>query len=128
MLRKGNFGMTDQPQADGARQDWAEYWAKDFHDTYERAAPSFGYETRKESAKPWGLVPKKNRELMVAVVAEVLCRFQRERDLTAAQSLYHWHDVAQWFNKRMAKFNFQHEWTVEVLEKELREQFGGEAK
>jgi hypothetical protein len=56
-------------------KDWAEKWAKDFHDTYERTAPRFGYETRKESAKPWEEIPEKNRKLMIAVCAEVLCRF-----------------------------------------------------
>jgi hypothetical protein len=59
--------------------DWAENWAKDFHDTYERAAPKFGYETRKESAKPWAEVPENNRKLMIAVCAEVLCRFEKWR-------------------------------------------------
>jgi hypothetical protein len=43
-----------------------------FHETYERLAPSFGYETRKESAVPWDDVPEQNRALMVVVVGEVL--------------------------------------------------------
>ena len=61
-------------------EDWAERWARDFHDTYERTAPQFGYETRPESAKPWAEVPEKNRKLMIAVCAEVLCRFMKWRD------------------------------------------------
>ena len=48
----------------------AEDLAKSFHDTYERLAPSFSYETRKESAVPWDEVPEKNRRLMVAVCSE----------------------------------------------------------
>ena len=61
-------------------EDWAERWAKDFHDTYERSARQFGYETRKESAKPWAEVPANNRNLMIAVCAEVLCRFMAWRE------------------------------------------------
>jgi hypothetical protein len=45
--------------------------ARAFHETYERLAPSFGYETREASAKPWGQVPENNRALMTAVAAEV---------------------------------------------------------
>lgn len=46
--------------------------ARLFHDTYERLAPHFGYETRRASAVPWEQVPKENRALMVAVCSEVL--------------------------------------------------------
>lgn len=46
--------------------------AKKFHDTYERLAPSHGYETRKESAVPWDEVPANNKSLMTAVCAELL--------------------------------------------------------
>lgn len=45
--------------------------ARLFHETYERLAPSFGYETRKASAVPWDDVPESNRRLMIAVAAEV---------------------------------------------------------
>ncbi len=48
-----------------------EHWAKQFHDVYERLAPSFGHETRKASAVSWENVPENNRELMIAVCAEV---------------------------------------------------------
>jgi hypothetical protein len=50
----------------------AEKLARTFHETYERLAPSFGYETRTDSAVPWHLVPTQNRNLMIAVAAEVL--------------------------------------------------------
>ncbi len=46
--------------------------ARMFHDAYERLAPSFGYETRADTAVPWDDVPEPNRALMVAVAAEVL--------------------------------------------------------
>lgn len=46
--------------------------AQKFHEAYERLAPQFGYETRKESAKPWAEVPENNRQLMTAVCAEIL--------------------------------------------------------
>jgi hypothetical protein len=50
----------------------AEGLAQRFHEAYERLAPSFGYETRPESATAWANVPDNNRSLMVAVCAEVL--------------------------------------------------------
>lgn len=46
--------------------------AKAFHDSYERLAPEHNYETRKASAKPWEEVPEDNRNLMIAVVTELL--------------------------------------------------------
>lgn len=49
----------------------SEETAKMFHATYERLAPSYGYETRRESAKPWEEVPEDNRHLMAAVASEV---------------------------------------------------------
>lgn len=48
-----------------------------FHETYERLAPQLGYETRKESAKPWTEVPENNRKLMTAVCAEILKHTER---------------------------------------------------
>ena len=50
----------------------AEDLARCFHETYELLAPSFGYETRKESAKPWEEVPDKNKRLMIAVCETLL--------------------------------------------------------
>jgi len=49
---------------------FAERVAERFHARYEELAPSFGYETRVESRKPWVEVP--NRELMIATAAAVL--------------------------------------------------------
>lgn len=50
----------------------AESVAKLFHDAYERLAPAFGYETRKETRVPWEQVPEDNKHLMIAATAEVL--------------------------------------------------------
>jgi hypothetical protein len=46
--------------------------ARAFHEAYEDLAPSFGYETRRESAVPWEDVPEQNRRLMEAVAARLL--------------------------------------------------------
>ena len=56
-----------------------EQLAKLFHDTYERLAPSFGYQTRPDSAKPWANVPEPNKSLMIAVAAEVLAAVRAEQ-------------------------------------------------
>lgn len=50
----------------------AEKVARAFHEAYERLAPRFGYTTRMESSVPWEQVPIENRQLMVAVCAELL--------------------------------------------------------
>ena len=52
----------------------AEEIARAFHETYESFAPSYGYKTREASAVPWSDVPKPNKALMVAVVADLLDR------------------------------------------------------
>ena len=52
----------------------AERVAREFHETYERLAPSHGYKTRDASAVPWSDVPENNKELMIAVVWELLDR------------------------------------------------------
>lgn len=45
-----------------------------FHESYERLAPQFGYETRPESARAWMDVPEPNKSLMIAVAKEVIAR------------------------------------------------------
>jgi hypothetical protein len=50
----------------------AEELARFFHETYERLAPQYKYETREESAVPWDEVPEDNKALMIATAAEVL--------------------------------------------------------
>jgi hypothetical protein len=50
----------------------AEELARLFHETYERLAPQYDYETREESATPWEDVPENNKRLMIATCAEVL--------------------------------------------------------
>lgn len=56
----------------------AEKIAKAFHEAYERLAPSFGYETRRESAVSWEQVPEQNRQLMIAVAGEVMCSLENK--------------------------------------------------
>jgi len=54
--------------------DSAERIAKAFHESYERQASEHSYETREASAKPWEEVPENNRNLMTAVVQDLLDR------------------------------------------------------
>jgi hypothetical protein len=49
-----------------------ELLARTFHDSYERLAPSFGYDTRDDSRQPWEQVPEQNRKLMVATAEAVI--------------------------------------------------------
>lgn len=46
--------------------------AKLFHDTYERLAPEFGYETQPRTAVAWENVPEPNKSLMIAVAEHVM--------------------------------------------------------
>lgn len=48
--------------------------AQEFHESYERQAPDFGYKTREASAVPWKDVPSANKELMIAVVQDLIDR------------------------------------------------------
>lgn len=50
----------------------AESVAKLFHDTYERLAPFFDYETREATRAPWEQIPEQNKRLMITVVTEIL--------------------------------------------------------
>jgi hypothetical protein len=54
-------------EPDASSNSAAEQLARDFHETYERLAPGFHYDTRSESAVPWDEVPEPNRSLMIAV-------------------------------------------------------------
>jgi HK97 family phage portal protein len=49
-----------------------------FHDTYEKLAPDFRYQTRKSSAVAWKDVPENNKNLMIAVAGEVLKKLDKE--------------------------------------------------
>lgn len=49
-----------------------EQLARSFHEIYEKLAPQFNYETRKDSAVPWENVPENNKKLMIAVCAQIL--------------------------------------------------------
>lgn len=60
----------------------AEELAQLFHDTYEKLAPDYGYETRKASAVLWSDVPEPNKSLMIAVADKVLDRIKLEAGIT----------------------------------------------
>ena len=63
----------------------AEALAQAFHENYERLAPSFGYETRKDSAVEWAEVPEPNRSLMIAVAAALIEQVRVSRDAEVAE-------------------------------------------
>lgn len=71
-LADGLAQAYERGRADGWAALSPERLAQMFHEAYERLAPSFGYETRKASAKPWAEVPANNRALMTTVAAEIL--------------------------------------------------------
>jgi hypothetical protein len=58
----------------------AEDVARMFHEEYERLAPEYGYETRRESSVPWEDVPAQNKALMIATAAAVLSRIEADHD------------------------------------------------
>ena len=53
----------------------AEDVAMQFHDAYETLAPSFGYETRKDTRVPWENVPTNNKLLMIAVIRRLFGKY-----------------------------------------------------
>ena len=74
----------------------ADKLAKQFHEAYERLAPSFGYKTRKASAVPWEDVPENNRLLMQAVIKEtVLARIEELEVLVEDAYQEGWHTGRQ---------------------------------
>jgi hypothetical protein len=52
----------------------AEGLARLFHETYEKLAPQYGYETREESRTDWQDVPDNNKQLMIATCRELLSK------------------------------------------------------
>lgn len=71
--------MSESPFS--APDSWtAENVARRFHELYERLAPNFGYETRRESAVPWEQVPENNRRLMICVADVLLDEMGGGRD------------------------------------------------
>lgn len=69
ILRKAMDFADNNPITENVEKD--ERLAKLFHDTYERLAPVYNYNTRKASAVPWEDVPENNKSLMVAVAGEI---------------------------------------------------------
>lgn len=66
--------MTDHPDTLASPSALA----KLFHETYERLAPEFGYETREASRTDWADVPLQNKALMIAVAGKILAPLRRE--------------------------------------------------
>ncbi len=63
-----------------------EQLAQFFHETYEALAPIYSYKTREASAKPWADVPEQNKNLMIAVCAQVMVRMMaNSSEITAKQ-------------------------------------------
>jgi hypothetical protein len=77
-------GVTLRASSLLAEPSLAEGLARRFHETYERLAPHFNYETRPESAVAWEDVPEANRRLMVAT-CEAIFDEVRRHVLTAAE-------------------------------------------
>ncbi len=60
-------------QPTSERAALVEALARRFHDTYERLAPEYGWQTQESTrAKPWEEVPEHNRALMLATIGELL--------------------------------------------------------
>jgi len=53
--------------------------ARFLHSEYERLAPAFDYETRRESAVPWEQLLDSNRKLMLAATTSVMLKFFPDR-------------------------------------------------
>lgn len=66
------------PHSDPHKLD-PEELARFFHETYERLAPAFNYETRRDTAVPWENVMPSNRRLMIAVATSVLLHYFPDR-------------------------------------------------
>ena len=65
-----------------------EQLAQKFHETYERLAPLYEYETRKESAKSWINVPANNKSLMIAVCGEIIEEMNKNiREMTLDEAI-----------------------------------------
>jgi hypothetical protein len=79
--RRGSLGdgaraaltVSPAPSTREWRAEDGEPITRAFHEAYERLAPTFGYRTREESAVPWEDVPSKNKGLMRATIATLLC-------------------------------------------------------
>lgn len=75
--KQGHWVHHDEVVALEKRIEAMERWTPEqlallFHDTYERLAPSHGWQTQERSRKPWEEVPSENKSLMIAVASEVL--------------------------------------------------------
>jgi hypothetical protein len=67
--------------------------ARLFHETYERLAPSFGWETQERSRRDWDDVPAENKALMVAVASEVIDALRLDALWAVLDAAEAWADV-----------------------------------
>ncbi len=73
LAKNGLLGKQSSPQKRRRTpMPDAESVARLFHETYERLAPTFNYETREATRVSWDNVPERNKRLMIAVSAELL--------------------------------------------------------
>ena len=73
LAESGALGSAQPARSSGSLlMPHTESVAKLFHETYERLAPVYNYETRQETRVSWEEVPERNKRLMIAVAAEVL--------------------------------------------------------
>lgn len=56
------------------RLDDAEKIACEFHETYERLAPKFGWGTQERARVAWSDLPPENAHLMIATINNLLTR------------------------------------------------------
>lgn len=58
--------------SDGRVDPQAERIARAFHETYERLAPTHGWQTQERSRRAWDDVPDENKSLMIAVARALI--------------------------------------------------------
>lgn len=74
--------MPNTSKQQGWREN-TEYWARKFHDTYEKLAPEYGYETRSDTKK---FDPSsQNGRLMIAVVNGIVKQIENNAYEQAAE-------------------------------------------
>ena len=66
VANSSSFAAADQIRIGGI--------AVDFHETYERLAPQFGWETQEVSRVDWKDLPDNQKRLMEAVIGDLLDR------------------------------------------------------
>lgn len=112
--------------------------AKLFHDTYERLAPSYGYETRKETRE--FDENSKNGQLMIATCKEILDKYEKKSYEEIIKDLFDkyfnyknaWEELKDqqtaYITKFLDKFGSVETKTLNQLIKELEQKHGIEVE